>query len=332
MDTAIVKRATVGLLAAVFLLYPVFVTNPYYRYVGVLLLMFMATSTAWNIMGGFTGYISLGHSAFFGLGAYTLGLAVTRAGVPHWVMLALTGLAVGVFAAAIGYVSVQARGGSFVIVTIALVYIFNLVAQGWRDLTGGSAGLTIPQPFGLSRNERHLVYFYVFLLLFLVCVAAWWAIGRSKFGMGLKAIREDEDKAEAMGVPTTAFKVIAFAVSAGLTGIGGGLYAMWFAFIDPIFVFAIIVGADMVLMAMLGGVRHLWGPAIGALVVVPSTQFFLVQFGATQVHLVAAGLLLAAVVLLMPEGIIPTVRDLWLGRRPSPEPAERSVPEPVEQR
>ena len=333
MTSTLARRLVIGLFAVAFLLYPILVDNAYYRYVGVLLLMGMATATAWNVMGGFTGYISLGHSAFFGLGAYVLGLAVTKGGVSHWLMLPLAGLAVAVFALVIGYVSVQARGASFVIVTIALVYILNLMAQGWRDLTGGSAGLSIPQPFDLPRADRHLIYYYIFFGLFIVCIVCWWTISRSKFGMGLRAIREDEDKAEAMGVPTTLFKVVAFAVSAGLTGVAGGLYAMWFGFIDPIFVFAVIVGADMVLMAMLGGIRHLYGPALGALVVVPSSQVFLVEFGSTQIHLVAAGVLLAAVVLLMPEGIIPMARNLRERRRQTDSPpVHQPGAAPAEQR
>jgi branched-chain amino acid transport system permease protein len=296
---------------------PWMLSSAYMRYVGVLLLMGIATATAWNIMGGFTGYISLGHAAFFGLGAYMFGLTVTRGGLSHWLVLPLTGPLIGILALGLGFVAVQARGASFVIVTIALVYIFNLVAQGWRDLTGGSAGLTIPQPFEMERAQRHVVYYYLFGLLAVACLAVWHWIANSKFGLGLKAIREDEDKAESIGVPTTAFKVIAFAISAGLTATAGALYAMWFGFIDPIFVFAVVVGAEMVLMAMLGGLRSLWGPALGALVIIPTSQVFLVQLGSTQVHLVASGVLLAGVVLLMPDGIIPTVSETLARRRAS---------------
>jgi branched-chain amino acid transport system permease protein len=297
-------------------LYPLVAPNAYLLYVAVFALMYMALATSWNIMGGLTGYISLGHSAFFGLGAYLTGLGVTRLDLPHLPMAVLGGVLVGVFAIAIGYVALRVRGASFVIVTIALVYVFNLLAQGWRGLTGGSVGLRVPAIGDLSRMEIHTVFYYAFAVLLLLALAIWWFLDRSKFGMGLKAIREDEDKAQALGVPTNAYKASAFALSAGFTAIGGGLYAAWFNALDPVFVFSIITGANMVLMSLLGGVRHLLGPALGAIIVVPATEYFLVQLGETQIHLVATGLLLAVVVLVMPDGIIPAVSDLLRRRDP----------------
>jgi branched-chain amino acid transport system permease protein len=164
--------------------------------------------------------------------------------------------------------------------------------------------------------QIHTVFFYAFAVMLLLALATWWFIDRSKLGMGLKAIREDEDKAQALGVPTTAYKTSAFAISAGYTAIGGGLYAVWFNALDPVFVFSIIIGANMVLMSLLGGVRHLLGPALGAVVVVPATEYFLVQLGETQIHLVATGLLLAIVVLVMPDGIIPAMSALRRRRGP----------------
>jgi branched-chain amino acid transport system permease protein len=313
-------RGLLGIVVFVALaaLYPVVVSNPYLRYVGVLTVMYMGLATAWNLMGGFTGYVSLGHSAFFGLGAYATGLLATRLGLPPLLTAVLAGVLVGLVAAAIGYVGVRVRGASFVIVTIALVYISSLVAQGWRGLTGGSSGFTVPRAWpDIPRGQLHQRYFWAFLVLLLAVMALWWFIDRSKFGLGLKAIREDEDKAESLGVGTTAFKITAFALSAGMTAVGGGLYASWFGFLDPIFVFSILVGANLVLMSLLGGIRTLWGPALGAGLLVPSTDYFLVLLGETQAHLVATGLLLGVVVLVMPDGIIPAVRSR-LGRRRPP--------------
>lgn len=276
-------------VAVVLVLYPLAVQVPYFRYVGVLTIMYMGLATSWNLIGGFTGYVSLGHSAFFGMGAYATGLFVTRLALPNALSTLLTGVVMLVLCAGLGYVAVRVRGASFVIVTIALVYITSLLAQGWRGLTGGSQGLDVPPGMDMERNQMHLVYYYAFLALLVAVLTAWWAIDRSKFGMGLKAIREDEDKAESLGVATTAFKVAAFALSGALTGIGGGLYASWFGFLDPIFVFSVQVSASIVLMALLGGNRYLFGPALGALLIVPAEQYFLVQFGGTQIHLVEIG-------------------------------------------
>ncbi len=307
--------------------YPFALNNSYFRYVGVVTLMYACLSTSWNIMGGFTGYVSLGHSAFFGLGAYVTALAVVNLGIPGFLAAILAGIAIAVLAVAIGYVALRVRGASFVIVTIALVYITNLLAQGWRSVTGGSQGLSVPAPLALPRSERHLAFYFVFLLLLLIVLGLWWFIGQSKFGMGLKAIREDEDKAESLGVPTTSFKVAAFALSAGFTAVSGGLYGLWFGFLDPIFVFAIIVGANMVLMALLGGVRYLLGPALGAFIIAPSTEYFLNAYGGTQLHVVLSGLLLAIVVLVMPDGVIPAVRELRNRRQP-PAASIREAPSP----
>ena len=290
--------------------YPLVAPNAYLLYVAVFALMYMGLATSWNIMGGLTGYISLGHSAFFGLGAYITGLGVVRLGLPHLPMAVLGGVLVGILAIAIGYVAMRVRGASFVIVTIALVYMFSLLAQGWRSVTGGSVGLRVPAIGDLSRMQIHTIFYYAFAVMLLLALATWWFIDRSKLGMGLKAIRGDEDKAQALGVPTNAYKTSAFALSAGFTAIGGGLYAAWFNALDPVFVFSIITGANMVLMSLLGGVRHLLGPTLGALIMVPATEYFLVQLGETQIHLVATGLLLAVVVLVMPDGIIPAVSSL----------------------
>jgi branched-chain amino acid transport system permease protein len=310
------RIAAAALAGVVLVVYPLVAPNAYLLYVAVFALMYMALATSWNIMGGLTGYISLGHSAFFGLGAYVTGLAVTRLHLPHLPMAVVAGVLVGALAILIGYVALRVRGASFVIVTIALVYMFNLLAQGWRNLTGGSTGLRVPAIGDMSRLQIHTVFFYAFAVMLLLALATWWFIDRSKLGMGLKAIREDEDKAQALGVPTTAYKASAFAVSAGYTAMCGGLYAAWFSSLDPVFVFSIIIGANMVLMALLGGVRHLLGPALGAVIVVPASEYFLVQLGETQIHLVATGLLLAIVVLIMPDGIIPALSALGRRRQP----------------
>lgn len=307
----------IPVVVAMIAAYPVVVSNSYLRYVGVLAVMYMALSSSWNLMGGFTGYISLGHVAFFGVGAYAAGLLVLRLDLPNVPAVLLAGLIVGALGTAIGYVALRVRGSSFVIVTIALVYIGGLLVQGWRGFTGGSMGLTVPSGFDGARVDLHRFYHWQFTVLLLVVLSLWWFIDRSKFGMGLKAVREDEDKAQSLGVPTTGFKLVAFTLSAAFTGIGGGLYSSWFGFLDPIFAFQILISSQIVLMALLGGMRSLWGPVLGAVILIPSTEYFLVRFGETQLHLVATGLLLGVVVLLMPDGIIPMVQR-QIARRNAP--------------
>jgi branched-chain amino acid transport system permease protein len=300
--------------AAALLSFPLWSPNPYILSAGIVVLSYAVLSTSWNFVGGFTGYMSLGHASWFGLGAYGTGLLITRAGVPSFLALGLAGVIVAVLAVPIGIAALRVRGASFVIVSIALVLVLLLVFQSWRDFTGGSDGLVVPRPFpDLLRPEHHMVFFYLFAVLLGLALLAWWTIDRSRFGLGLKAIREDEDKAQSLGVPTFAYKLVAFVVSATFTALGGGLYALWFGDLDPIFQFSILIGSYMVLMALLGGVRHLFGPVLGALVVGVAIEYFKVSYGDTQFHLVATGLLLAAVVLFMPDGVIPAVAGL-LGR------------------
>lgn len=292
-------------LVAVALAYPWLVPNYYLVYAGVLTVMFAVTATSWNILGGFTGYVSLGHSSFFGLGAYGTALLI-QAKLPWVLALICSAVLVTVFAGLVAIPAVRVRGASFVIVSIALVSMLNLVVQGWRPLTGGSTGLRVPLTFTeLNRGQTHVVFYYLFLGLLALTLFTWWFISRSRFGAGLRAIREDEDKAESLGVPTAAFKVVAFALSALFVALAGGLYAVWFRSLDPIFVFSILIGSYMVLMSLLGGGRSLYGPLLGALIIAPAGEYFLVAFGETQVHLAATGVLLVLVVLFMPEGIIP---------------------------
>lgn len=280
--------------------------NSFVLFVATLTVMYAALASSWNIMGGLTGYISLGHSFFFGLGAYFTGLTSTRLDFNPGLMIPLAGVFVGLAAAGIGYVALRVKGASFVIVTLSLVYMGSLTAQGWRGLTGGSSGLTLPR-LELTAQLGHLPFFYAFSLLLLAVLALTWWLRRSEFGRALVAIREDEHKAEMLGIDTALLKLVAFVLSAVFVGVGGGLYAWWRVFLDPIFVFSITVSVNMILVALLGGVRSLLGPALGALLFMPGGYWLLTTY--PQVHLLLTGLLLGAVVLFLPDGIIPSVAD-----------------------
>lgn len=326
------RAAVVVAGAGLILAFPALAPNPYILSVGVVVASYAVLATSWNFVGGFTGYMSLGHVAYFGLGAYGTGLLIVKAGFPSFVALFAAAALVAVLTVPLGIASLRVRGASFVIVSIALVLILQLVFQSW-SFTGGSDGLVVPRAFpDLLRPEHHEVFFYLFCALLAAALLAWWVIDRSHFGMGLKAIREDEDKAQALGTPTAAYKLVALVVSATFTALGGGLYALWFGDLDPIFQFSILTSAYIVLMALLGGVRHLFGPLVGAVIVGSALEYFKAEYGSTQLHLVATGLLLATVVLFMPDGIIPSLSDLLarLRRREDRSIREVSAAELVE--
>ncbi len=319
------KIAAVLVLAAALLSFPGLAPNPYILSAGIVVLNYAVLSTSWNFVGGFTGYISLGHGALAGLGAYGTGLLVTKAGLNSFVALGLSMLLVAAIAVPIGMAALRVRGASFVIVSIALVLVLLLVFQSWSTLTGGSRGLVVPRPFDLSRPEHHRVFWFLYAGLLALALLAWWLIDRSRFGLGLKAIREDEDKAEALGTPTFAYKLIVFVVSAAFTALAGGLYALWFGDLDPVFQFSILTGSYMVLMALLGGVRNLFGPLVGALIVGVALEYFKVEFGNTPLHLVATGVLLGLVVMFMPDGVLPAIGALVKRFRPDNQASIREV-------
>lgn len=291
----------IGILAT----WPALAANPYLLSAGVIVLNFAVVATAWNIVGGLTGYISLGHVAFFGLGAYGTGLLIVNTPVSSFLAMVLAALGVFVVSLVVGVAALRVRGASFVIVTIALVLVLLLVFQSWRSVTGGSTGLVVPRPFPeLLRPEHHLVFFYAFLGLLLLVLLAYLVIDRSRFGSALKAIREDEDKAQSLGISTANMKLAAFGISAFFAGLAGGMYALWFGDLDPIFQFDVVLSSQIALMALLGGVRYLFGPLVGAVLVGSALEYFLLNFGDTQFHLVATGLLLILVVLFAPDGIL----------------------------
>ncbi|GIF63780.1 branched-chain amino acid ABC transporter permease [Asanoa ishikariensis] len=325
-STKIAATVALTAFAAVALAFPELAPNPYILSVGIVVLNYAVLSTSWNFVGGFTGYISLGHGALAGLGAYGTGLLITKGGLPSFVALGVGAVLVAVVAIPIGYAALRVRGASFVIVSIALVLVTLLVFQSWASFTGGSRGLNVPRPFpGMLRPEHHRVFFYLFLALLALAALVWWLIDRSRFGLGLKAIREDEDKAETLGTPTFAYKLVVFVVSAFFTGLAGGLYALWFGDLDPIFQFSILTGSYMVLMALLGGVRNLFGPLVGALIVGSALEYFKVEFGNTPLHLVATGVLLALVVLFMPDGVLPALGALLRRLSPTTDTSIREV-------
>ncbi|MGC5627140.1 branched-chain amino acid ABC transporter permease [Georgenia sp. Z1344] len=298
-------------VVALLALWPLLAPNAYMLSAGVIVLNYAVLATGWNIMGGFTGYISLGHIAFFGLGAYGTGLIVRDTGMNSFVALGIAALIVLVVAIPVGYAALRVRGASFVIVTIALVLVLQLVFQSWRSFTGGSEGLVVPRPFDMLRPEMHQTFYFLFLGLLAVALLVWAMIDLSQFGSGLKGVREDEDKAESLGIPTAGLKLVAFAISAVVVGLAGGLYGLWFGDLDPIFQFDVVLSSQVVLMALLGGSRFLFGPLLGAIIVGSALEYFVLEFGQSQFHLVATGILLAVVVLFLPDGVLTGAQSLW---------------------
>jgi branched-chain amino acid transport system permease protein len=310
--------AGVFLLAA--LLYPVLNPwNPYPQGVALLMFLLAVEASSWNIISGYAGYTSLGHSMFLGLGSYTVAIIALHTGVnPLWIA-PLGGVTAVVVATVVGLVVLRTRGHAFVIITIALLLAAQIVATNLRPLTQGSDGITLELPFW-SKDFQNIPFYYAFLLLLVLTVlfSAW--IKRTKFGTGLVAIREDEGKAAAIGVNTTRFKVLAFAASTFFIGVAGGVYAYFLTFLNPVGSFAILGSVMIVLSALVGGRGTLYGPVVGAFIVQLINEEATVFGGGSGTRVLLMGLVLVAVVLFMPAGLLPTVRAAW--RRRYPEQVE----------
>jgi len=316
---------------ALFVLLPVFVREGAYLDLLLFTFMYAAMSVGWDIMGGYAGYVSLGHVGFFGLGSYTAGLLVVHAGIPVFVSAPFVGLFAALVGAGLGWISLRARGTSFVIVTLTFTYMIQLVALNWRSVTGGSAGLYLPL-LNLPGELVILPFYYSMLLLLVVAIAVSIAIRRSKFGLGLIAIREEEGKADGSGVNTSLYKILAFAISVSFAGVAGALHAQYLNYVDPDLAFELIITLNLIIMSLVGSRGTVWGPVLGAFIVQPLSLYliYLTPSGiAGQVHLMALGIVLVLVVVFMPDGIITTF-TAWRGRRMPVHPDAASARLPGE--
>ena len=276
-------------------------------------LLYITLATAWNIIGGYAGYISLGHATFFGLGAYTIALLANDLGLPGGFGLfgvaLLGGVAAGLLALPLGFLALRLRSmHSFVIVTIAYLFMFQLLAYNLIGITDGSQGLGVPQPSWPASLFNLPFYFAALILALLTVLLSAWIRG-SRFGLGLLAIRDDEDKAAGVGVDTWRYKFAAYVLSAIPCGIAGAIYAYYASFIYPQTVFDPLIDLSIVLSAFLGGMGTLAGPILGALILQPAQQLLTLYTGAAGWDLVLFGVLFLVVILMLPAGIVPTVAE-----------------------
>ncbi|MDQ1605470.1 MAG: branched-chain amino acid transport system ATP-binding protein livM [Actinomycetota bacterium] len=306
-------HAAAGLVFVLLAIYPVF--YPYATYYQTVLLQAFLLSlqaVSWNIVSGYAGYVSLGHSAYLGLGSYTTAILALHWGVNPLLVAPLGGVTAVVIALALGVIVLRTRGHAFVIITIALLLAMQIVATNWRSLTKGSDGITLELPTW-SRDIQNVPFYYAFLLLLALTVlfSAW--IRRTKFGAGLVAIREDEGKASAIGVNTTRYKVLAYVASTFFIGVAGGVYAYFLTFLNPVGAFSILASVMIVLAALAGGRGTLYGPAVGGFIVSIGGEVATVHGGSSS-RVLIFGVALTLVVLFMPSGLLPTVEGWWRRR------------------
>jgi branched-chain amino acid transport system permease protein len=279
----------------------------------VFTVMYAALASAWNLFSGFCGYVSLGHVAFFGIGAYALGIVFEHlaigSGYRPLAFLPLIGVGVALASLPVAWIALRTRAMTFAIVTLTLLFIVQQLAFNLRGLTHGSQGISFtPPPFPLSSFERPF-YFGMVGVLALSLAATRWLLS-SRLGLMLFAIRDDEEKARGTGVPVTGAKLTAFAVSVGLTAMAGGVWAYYIAFVYPEYAVDPLVQVGSVLMVFLGGRGTLWGPVLGAFILVPAQQYLAYRFGASELYLVGYSAVFVIVMLLLPRGILPSLKSL----------------------
>jgi branched-chain amino acid transport system permease protein len=306
-------RQRAGLAAAAFglcLLVPLVVDQDYQLNVLFRVFLFAALGLAWNLVGGYAGQLSLGHAAFFGIGAYGLALFHARLGVPIWAALGLGVVAAVAAALGIGRVAFRLRGPYFALATIAFAELLRMTAKNLHGVTGGDVGAQVPALF-TSHPSRWFYWSAVALTALAFATTA--LTVRSRFGYRLLAIREDEDTAAACGIHAARTKLLALAISAALTAVGGALYASLFLYIVPDQVLAIDISNEIAIVAMLGGAGTLTGPIVGAVLLETASELFKNVFH--EAHLLIYGVLIVVVVLFLPEGIVGTVAR-WRRARP----------------
>jgi branched-chain amino acid transport system permease protein len=270
-------------------------------------LQYVVLASSWNVISGFTGYVSFGHVAFFGIGSYTTAILMAQQGWPWYMTLPVAGLLAVAWAAFIGFPCLRLKGPYFAISMMGLNEVLRVVALAWESLTGGGYGLTMPNA------ENSVSTYYAGLVVAALTVAMCYAIAHSRFGLRLAAIREDETAAEAMGIPTTRYKMYAFMLSAFWPGVIGGIVAYKLLYIEPDSTFFIAITVNMITMAMLGGKGTVLGPVIGAAILYTAQE--LVWWYIPWLHLIAYGMFIILIVLFMPRGIMGFLIDRgWVAK------------------
>ena len=302
------------------------VSGRYYNDVMIQTFLWAGLALAWNFAGGYTGLISFGHAAFFGISAYTSTILFVRYGVSPWLGIWVGGTLAALFGACLALICARLRGPFFILSTLAAAEVTRIGALNWRSLTGGSEGLEIPPVESLANmvfNEP-LPYLGLVLVYFISIFLLSKATERSRFGFYLFAARDDEDSASAAGVHPLWMRVQAMALSAFLTGIGGSLFAQYFLYLDPTHIISPELSFQFALICVIGGLGTAVGPVVGAVIIIPLSEFLRawLSSAASGLHLAIYGFVLVVVILYFPGGLAGAISRLGERWRRTPTPVE----------
>jgi branched-chain amino acid transport system permease protein len=280
--------------------------NPYLYFAGYVILQYVVIATAWNILGGYAGYVNFGTPAFFALGAYTAVFLIRSMKAPLPVLIVAGGLVAALLGLGIGYLTLRLRGTFFSIATLALSVVLQTMIINW-EYVGGSRGLSVIRPSGPPFGSYVTFLFTVMVGLAVASVLIARFIERSWIGRGLAALRDNEEAAECMGVPTLRLKLFATTVSGFLLGVAGAPFPYYVTFVEPNSAFALDYAVNALAMPMIGGTTSWIGPVIGAILLGTASQVATVTIS-SELNLLIVGVVLVAFVVLAPEGILGLVR------------------------
>ena len=289
------------------------VNNDYVFFAGYTILQFIVLATAWNILGGYTGYVNFGSAAFFAMGAYSTVFFHKAFPMPIPILILIGGVVSGVVGFGMGYLTLRLRGAFFAIATLALAVVLQTLVVNW-DYVGGSRGAYIIRPNDIAWLGPYIQYLFLLMLTLVVVsltIARW--IERSQLGYGFATIRDDELAAEASGVPTLKLKLVATTISGALMGMAGAPFPYYIGYLQPSSAFGLEYAVNSIAMPMIGGTTSWVGPLIGAILLGSLQQIATVTIS-SAVNLLIVGLLLVAFVIIAPNGIVGLVQG-WMRRR-----------------
>ena len=340
MNKTILKSAFNLLLLVGLLIIPRYVESPYALHMMILLFMSVAQGQSWNILGGYAGQHSVGHAAYFGVGAYTTMMLMHSKGVVPWVGVWAGMAAVVVVALIIGSICFRLRGPYFVLASIAVAEIMRLSAINLTPLTNGAEGILATEipAFKIGATVvtdfvTKVPFYYIGLFLVLLTLAVTYWVQHSKLGYFFQAIREDQDAAHSLGINIALYKNIGLVISAVLTSLAGSFYGIYVGFVDPPTVLGLDVSVQIMLICIIGGMGTIWGPVLGSLILVPLSEALrsnmvtdlLVKIGMvnaeskigiflkenlSHAHVLLYGILVVLVILFMPDGLMGFVKKL----------------------
>lgn len=282
-------------------LFPIFVKDNYILHIMILTLMWSIIGISWNLLGGFTGQVSFGHAAFFGTGAYTSGLIYLYFNTSSWWGMIVCIPILMIFSLILGFIVLRLRGPFFALATLASGEVLRITIENLHFITRGDEGIMLQKRTWIDKEPYYYIIFFIFIFIFYFIKL----LMKTKTGYYFLAIREDQDAAESLGIPTTFYKTLSFTISGIITGIAGAFYMNYMGYIDPKVVFALHdISIISIMVVMVGGVATYWGPIIGSVIMILLSEIIRNIKGIEAAHQTLFGILLILIIIFLPNGIV----------------------------